>query len=231
VSIISLETRITHDEGEFETLKRSDQSRIYCTAETTHPFEIVLRLGDQWAQNVSRDDPKMYLVEDQQITIAPQQSVVVEVADTIMMPFNIYGLIVQKGTAFLEDGLILAAGKVDPSFSGKLQVLIFNSTRKPKKINQGDELGNLVFMRTERTLDRQLFPDEQAAKVKSRTWFGRTMKFFSADPRFTLNWIAMIVSSSLTAAVVTWYLAGPPNVATRDLPDVAEKTQSTGEKP
>ena len=132
MSVISLEERITTDLAEFEKLKKSDQSRIFCRADKIEPFAIVLTLGDQWAANISRSDPAMYAIEGNEIEIPSLSSVVVEVEETLILPFNIYGIITQKGAAFLEDGLILAAGKVDPSFSGKLQVLIFNTTKSSR---------------------------------------------------------------------------------------------------
>jgi len=124
VSVISLSDRITTDPENFESLKASDHSKIFCLAEKIEQFTVVLTLGDQWAANISRSDPAMFAIDGNEIRIPSLTSVVVEVEETLMLPFNIYGTITQKGATFLEDGLILAAGKVDPSFSGKLQVLI-----------------------------------------------------------------------------------------------------------
>ncbi|WP_187326953.1 dCTP deaminase domain-containing protein [Martelella lutilitoris] len=206
MTIVSLQNRITTDLSEFEALKSSDSSKIYCQAEKIEQFNIILTLGDQWASNVSRSDPAMFMIESGEISIQPQTSVVVEVQEKIHVPYNVVGIISQKGSAFLEDGLIVAAGKVDPSFSGHLQLLIFNSTRLTKKIKQGEELANLMFIRTDSTIKASLFQHQQSAKFKERGRFSRIIRFFSRDPKYTLNLIITILTSGVVA-VATIYFA------------------------
>lgn len=208
MSIISIIDRITTDAMHFEAHKMSDHSKIYCDAKRIEPFTVILTVGDQWAANISRSDPAMFAIEGNEIIIPPLTSIVLEVEETLMMPFNVYGTVTQKGSAFLEEGLMLSAGKVDPSFVGKLQVLIFNSTKTAKTLNRGEDIGNLLFFRTDKTLQSTMFNGVQEARIKKRTRFEKFKAFFLSDPKFTLNLIASILTSSLVAAILTIYISG-----------------------
>jgi deoxycytidine triphosphate deaminase len=206
MAIVSLLDRITQDQNKFESFKLSDASLIFCDAKTVEPFSVVLTVGDQWAGNISRSDPAMYLIERGIINIPPLSSVVIEVNETLSVPYNVFGIIMQKGSAFLEDGLILASGKVDPSFSGQIQLLIFNSTRKKKTLNQGDEIANLFFFRTDTTIKSNLFQSKQKARVKKYGYFGRMRQFFADDIKYTLQLIVTIFTAGLVAVVTVYFL-------------------------
>ncbi len=205
MSVISILERTTEDKFEFESFKMSDNSKVFCDSKKLEPFSIILSVGERWAANISRDNPTMYLVNDKSIEIPAHSSVIIEVSEYIMIPYNVFGTIVQKGAAFLEDGLIVASGKVDPSFSGKLQVLIFNTTKKIKKIKVGEEIGNLILFRTDSTLNSAMHKQEQTSKVKEVSSLEKIKKFFISDMKYTINLIVTILTSSIVTFFMTMY--------------------------
>ena len=60
-----------------------------------------------------------------------------------------------------------------------------------------------MFFRTDRTINNSLFTSEQQARVKKRTRLGKIKSFFVRDPKFTINLIVTILTSSLVAAILT----------------------------
>ena len=206
MSIVAIQNRVTKDLDEFERLKLSDDSKIFCSEPSLENFSITLTIGDQWASNVSRADPSMYMIDGDTITLRPLSSVVIEVNENISLPYNIFGLITQKGSAFLERGLIIGSGKVDPSFSGHLQVLIFNSTRKPVTLKRKEVIANLMFFRTDTTIQSPIFEKKQTARIKTKSPLSKIAEFFASDMKYTLSLFVTILTSSVVAVVLTLIL-------------------------
>lgn len=204
MSIIYLTTRCTNNIHEFERLKESDDSKIYCSELPDEPFVIVLTLGDQWASNVTRSEPKMYKIEDSGVEIPRNGSVVVEVKQDIRVPHNMYGFIIQKGHTFLEDGIIVSAGKVDPGFSGILQLLLFNSSKRHKVFKKGEEMANLIFIRTDNTVQSPVERKRQIALPKKKSLSEKVSKFLSEDKKFTVSMIITIFTSGIVACLTVY---------------------------
>lgn len=207
MTIVSIKGRQTDNLNDFEYHKKSEISLLYCDAKYVQEFSIELTLGDKWAEDVSRQDPTMYELDKDQFSIKPNTSVVIEVKEIISVPLNLYGIIIPKGSSFLEQGIIITAGKIEPGFSGKLQFLLFNTTNSRRSIKKGASIASAIFFRTDKTINSSDVKHEQIALPKKRSLFVRVVNFFSSDPKYTINLIVTALTSSLVAALVTWQIS------------------------
>jgi deoxycytidine triphosphate deaminase len=174
---------------------------------TVEEFSIELSVGDQWAKDLTKEKASMFEIEGDEISIKPQSSIVLEVKEHIKVPFNMYGLVLQTGSVFLEQGILIGAGKIEPSFNGKLRMLIYNTSKTKRTLKKGQKIASAIFMRTDKTIDASIYKDKRALVKESRGSIAKILAFFSADKKFTVNLIAMIITSSLTAAIVTYYIS------------------------
>jgi len=207
MTVVSIKNRQTRDLDDFEYHKKSDISLLYSDAKLVQEFSVELTLGEKWAKDISRDDPAMYVLDGDEFIIKPKTSVVIEVQETINVPLNLYGIIVPKGSSFLEQGIIISAGKIEPGFSGKLQFLLFNTTNKPREIKRGTSIASGVFFRTDRTVNSSNVVSEQVARSTKLGNVTKIIYFFSSDPKYTVNLIVTALTSSLVAAFVAWQLS------------------------
>lgn len=210
MAILSVKSRQTFDPNLYEQYKKSDSSLIYVSADHTEEFSVELTMGEQWADDISKDKPVMYAVENGKVTLKPNSSIVVEVAETIHVPFNMYGIIVATGGTFLEQGIIIGAGKIEPSYCGQLKILLYNTSSAKRSISIGKKVASAIFFRTDRTITASLPSPRQDVVEKRRGTIVRVKEFFLSDPKFTLNLIVTALTSSLIATLITlfalWYI-------------------------
>ncbi|WP_158770946.1 hypothetical protein [Paraglaciecola sp. L1A13] len=205
MGILSIKGKHTDCNEIFELNKTSDASRIYSDATMIEEFSIELSIGDVWAEDISKDKAVMYAIEDNEISIPPQTSIVVEVQENIQVPFNMYGLILQTGSVFLEQGILIGAGKIEPSFDGKLRLLIFNTSRTKRTLKKKQKIASAIFLRTDKTIKTSIYKNNREfLHKKKKGRFTQVRSFFASDMKFTLTLIAMIITSSLTTVLFTF---------------------------
>ncbi len=207
MGILSIKGKHTNCNETFEINKKSDASLIYSDASMVEEFSIELSVGDQWAKDLTKEKATMYAIEDDEISIKPQSSIVLEVQENIQVPFNMYGLILQTGSVFLEQGILIGAGKIEPSFNGKLRMLIYNTSKTKRTLKKGQKIASAIFMRTDKTIKASIYNNNRALVQEKRGGIAKALAFFNADKKFTINLLAMIITSSLTAAIVTYSLS------------------------
>jgi len=161
MGILSLRGKHTNCKEAFELNKKSDVSFIHTDASDVEGFSIELSVGDQWAKDLSKEKAVMYAIEDL-ITIKPQSSIVLEVKENIHVPFNMYGLVLQTGSVFLEQGILIGAGKIEPSFDGKLRMLIYNTSKTKRTLKKGQKIASAIFMRTDKTIKAPIYNHNRA---------------------------------------------------------------------
>lgn len=202
MGILSIRGKHTDCNETFERNKKSDASLIYTDTDAVEDFSIEFSVGNQWAKDLTKEKATMFEIEGDEISIKPQSSIVLEVKEHIKVPFNMYGLILQTGSIFLEQGILIGAGKIEPSFDGKLRMLIYNTSKTKRTLKKGQKIASAIFMRTDKTINASIYKDKRALVKERRGAIVKTLAFFGGDKKFTINLIAMIITSSLTAAIV-----------------------------
>ena len=153
MSVIAARSRVTEKNEDFDKFRFSDDSLLLITdASIVEEFSIELTLGDYWDSDTSRDAATMYPIEGDQITIPASGNVVVEVTERISLPGNIYGIVIPTGTILLEQGIVIAATKIEPGYAERLRLMLFNSSRVSRTIAKRARLASAVFFRTDKTV-------------------------------------------------------------------------------
>lgn len=217
MSIISVKERSTNDINQYEKFKRSDASLILANSTSTEEFSVELTIGNCWAEVIDKDNPEMFSFNGDNAILKPNSSIVVEVSEKIHVPFNVYGMIVPTGTAFLEKGIIIGAGKVEPSYNGKLKILLYNTSKVKRELKSGEKLASAIFFRTDRTITSPLFFNEDSVNTRNKTILNKITSFIKQDPKFIVSQFLMLISSSLVAALFTWFMLTQHDVGTDNI--------------
>lgn len=207
MGIISVKGKHTDNIEEYERNKRSDASFIFSDAATIEEFSIELSAGNQWAEDISKEKAVMYEVEGDELSIKPQTSIVLEVKENIHVPFNMYGMILQTGSIFLEQGILIGAGKIEPSFDGKLKLLIYNTSKTRRTIKKGQKIASAIFMRTDKTLNASIYKNNRTSVKRNRTHSEKFSDFFSSNRKFIISQTITIATSSLVVFFLTLHFS------------------------
>jgi len=152
MSVIYIKKRITKDLTTFEKYKKSSQSLVFFDSEQIDNFSIDLTVGHRWAEYTGQGKvPHLYRVETSFIELKPKQSVIIETKEKIMVPHNLFGIIMPTGRLFLHNGIFCNTAKIEPGYEDKLFLLLYNSTSIVKKLNVGEKITTAIFMNTEET--------------------------------------------------------------------------------
>jgi len=152
MAVIHLNDRITNRSDNFERYKRSSESLIYFDSQGTESFSIDFSVGTRWAEYTGQGDlPHLYDIENGRIQINSKQSVLVETKEKIMMPHNLFGIIMPTGRLFLNNGIMCNTAKIEPGYEDKLFLLLYNTSNSKKEIEIGDKIATAIFFSTEET--------------------------------------------------------------------------------
>lgn len=153
MSLIHVLSRTTKSEKEFLQAGLSDCSLVLVETETkVESFSIELTVGAIWSNRYDTTDNAMFAIPREGIDIPVGGSVVVEVAEKIRVPHNMYGLIIPTGRLFLDRGIIIAAAKIEPSFNDRLKLRMVNVSGSKRSIGPGQKIASAIFFSTERTV-------------------------------------------------------------------------------
>jgi len=198
MSIVHLNRRITNNTDEYSQYSRSSDSLIFVKGgwrtDESGPDCLSLTVGQCWYDNAR------YIEIDAKkgIKIKPHASVVLETAEEIALPFNMYGLLFGAGSNIYR-GAFISSGKIDPGFSGKLRIGYHNGSDKTTILKRGDKLAYCIFIGTECGLEHVPLPgalSQPAVGVMSKRerfqrWFTQNAYQILA---ITLSTISIIVS-------------------------------------
>jgi len=207
MSIISLRDRQTDDSAEFGRAKRSASSLIYarrCTPDGSYAnlpesdIELELTVGDRWAPTMGGDNPQFFSTAGKPIRIAPNASVVIETAEEIQVPNNVMGVVFPKGSLFREKGLHPLTAKIDPTWSGRLRLLVQNSSDAYRDISVGASVATVVFFSMETTVLSALRFGDQDLPVVPRSSRQKIIGFVERPSVYT------VLGSGVVAFLVTW---------------------------
>lgn len=157
MAVINLNKRVTDNADEYAKYSRSSDSLIFIKgewkADESGPDCLSLTVGKCWYDNAR------YIEIDfsKGIKIKPHASVVLETAEEIALPLNMYGLLFGAGSNIYK-GAFISSGKIDPGFSGKLRIGYHNGSEKTVVLKRGDKLAYCIFVGTECGLEHTPIP-------------------------------------------------------------------------
>lgn len=200
MAIINLNRRITNDIDMYNNFSRSSDSLIFVngnwSTDESGPDCLLLTVGSCWYDNAR------YLEINalKGIKIKPHASIVIETAEEIALPLNMYGLLFGAGSNIYK-GTFISSGKIDPGFSGKLRIGYHNGSDKTVILKPGDKLAYCIFIGTECGLEHTPLPgilSQPAVGVMSlrerfKKWFTQNAYQILAVMLSTISIIVSIV--------------------------------------
>lgn len=198
MSIVNLSKRATNNTNEYYKNSHSSDSLIYVkeniVTDQSGPDCLELTVGQCWYDN------GRYIEIDSKkgIKVKPHTSVVLEAAEEIALPLNVYGLLFGAGSNIYR-GAFISSGKIDPGFSGKLRVGYHNGSSKTVTIKRNDKLAYCIFIGTECGLENTPLPMPSAQPViKAMSRRERFLRWFTQNAyqilAILLSTISIIVS-------------------------------------
>lgn len=210
MSIIATSKRNTSDAAAFQSQKSSDASLILIESATTvEDFSIELTIGSAWSRRYGQTN-EMITIPEEGIRLAVGESVVVEVAERIGVPHNLYGLVIPTGRLFLDQGIIIAAAKIEPSFNDRLKLRLVNASGERRTLKRGQKIASAVFFSTERTVVRAEFQKRAVEVSRGPDWRKRAARWSRANWPTIVGWVLTIFCSSVMAAFITHALQPGP---------------------
>lgn len=153
MSIIDLQKRITDDWDIFQEHKHSSDSYMYISPKTQEldtSTVINLTIGDTYFN--TRGEEKE--VTGNGFTIRSGEYLLVETAERLSLPLNMFGIIHGKGHMIIQ-GMMVSAGKIEPGFNDKLKIGLLNSSVQNILLQKGDPFVSCYFINMETTLKIQ----------------------------------------------------------------------------
>lgn len=152
MSVIEIGGRIAKDEKTFSDVGLSDKSLLYLKGGLEPgAYSIDLSVGGAWNESYGLTSGQLYRIPQEGLDIGRHGSIVIEVAEDISVPHNMYGILVPTGSLFLDRGILIAPAKVEPCFSGFLKLRLFNTTGYKYCLKSGDKIASVIFFSTENT--------------------------------------------------------------------------------
>ncbi|MGN7767637.1 dCTP deaminase domain-containing protein [Stenotrophomonas sp. 22692] len=210
MTVVKISGNTTKCKEDFWRFASSIDSRIYADADPQRieEFSIEITLGDGWNDRYSPHDSRMWSI-DQDITIGPQGSIVVEAAEELIIPNNRYGIVLPTGSLFLTKGLLIAPAKVEPAFSGKLKLRIYNTTQNRTKIAKGEKIGSVIFFATESTKHHNAIHRNSTISERPISRINKIIKWSSTNRNQIISWLIQLACSSLAVYALTTLTKSP----------------------
>jgi deoxycytidine triphosphate deaminase len=126
------------------------------------------------------------LTMGESLELKPGRCLIVKTAEQVTVPRNVLGLLCSKGSLAAR-GFLVPNTKIDPLFSGKLDVAIFNGGKRSLAIKRGMKFCSIVFQKVE---------GNTASKIP------RTGPSISTDRRGKLYEICDEIKANLTTIII-----------------------------
>ncbi len=151
----------------------------------------------------------MYEIKNGKVNIPAKNSIAVQTAESFIVPRNMYGLILPKGSLLLQQGVLMGSTKIEPLFNGKLKILLYNTSNKKISLKKGEFIASAIFLRTEKAIDSPP-QNEDCLTPESYRWYQKVYHLMGADPKFLITIIVLILTSSAFASLLSpiicqWY--------------------------
>ncbi|MGZ8284218.1 MAG: dCTP deaminase domain-containing protein [Allosphingosinicella sp.] len=233
MAVIHIRGRVTADEQKFDENALSDKSFLLLDRpQAPENFSVELTLGEGWSEKYSRTNNHMHrIAADEKIEIRRNGSIVVEVAEHIRVPHNMYGIVVPTGSLFLDRGVIIAAAKVEPSFEGRLKLRLVNTTDRKVFLAAGDKVASIIFFATEVTKHQPTVEKRAYRDSKPPGWSKRAARWLAANYQQMITWLVTAAFGAVSAMLLARYLApeaAPPAVDAPAPPPAPLPTEGQG---
>ncbi|ENC9731724.1 TPA: hypothetical protein I9236_003156 [Citrobacter freundii] len=235
MSIIFLKESITQERSDFERSKKSFNSKLLAfhaddnSNVNSDDFSLDITLGMSWNENYSYNDRSLFLIEGDSITIKAKSSVVVSIREKIIVPNNMFGLVISTGSIFLQHGVQSPTAKIEPGYEGVLILRLVNYSDSAVSIKVGAKIASVIFFRTEHTPQHTYASNSERTNIKKK---GKMELLKMGTKKFLSNHgvtiIPIIISIlSLLVAYGTYTKTNPINNSTQNQVTIskAEKSQ------
>lgn len=210
MSVVHIQDRSTEDEKTFGSSAMSDRSLLLLSPlKKAQGFAVELTVGQAWSEKYGPKSNQMNSISESGILLGRHGSIVVEAAEFMKVPHNLYGILVPTGSLFLDKGILIAPAKVEPSFTGNLKLRMFNTTSLKHTLKKGDKLGSVIFFGTETTRYQAevtkkgvLIPTEIPAGI-------RLMRWLSKNANQLVTWFVALLGGSTMAAILVHFVLTP----------------------
>ncbi len=116
---------------------------------------ILLRVDDKRAGMYFRNnkpgdvgfDLEVWMPDVDQILLQPFTFIDLPTGLSIKMGDNSWGMIRPRSSTFVKKGLFVGEGTIDPGYTGRLFVTVFNPRPMPTVITNGERLAQLIPVR------------------------------------------------------------------------------------
>lgn len=206
MAVTYIKDRTTDDIVGYERHSQSDASLLLTRTGEVAEFELSLTIGDAYAPRHPTEDGAFVGLKDNQVVIAAHSCVTVEVAEEISVPLNLFGVIFPKGSLAHMNGVFVPTTKIDPGFSGRLRLLVFNGSGRRIVLAKGQAVATAVFIRTDATVRHPLV-EKREKLTPTVQGLGEQIREFAK--RQTGVWTTILVPllSLIVAAGSLWYTA------------------------
>lgn len=230
MSVLQVRGRTTNSEEDFNAFALSSNSCIFTNAEENNveEFSIELTLGEGWNDSYSESDKNLRRINGA-IAIRGHGSIVVEVQEEIRVPHNRYGIVLPTGSLFLSRGIIIAPAKVELAFIGKLKLRMYNTTNQKISLEKGSKLGSVIFFSTESTKMHNYTYRKSEISAPPVSRLDELKKWLATNKAIWIGWIVSVISSSLIAFLLAYWLYYLPMLEMQRKQDVpaGSSTQET----
>lgn len=230
MTVIHLQDRNTTLETLFNSQRSSQASVLLVNKEAkVERFSLELTVGTSWAKIFSPSQRSFVQIDSNGVRIGRHDSIVIEVAEDIHVPNNMYGILVPTGSLFLGLGILIAPAKIEPGFAGKLTLRLFNTTAEKYTLKTGQKLGSAIFFPTDTTVDHETLRRERGVNVNTYSWYFGLYQWLKTNPLSWIPWIVTLVGSSTAAVLITtFWLRNSLPQSTLPVPQVMAKPPATG---
>lgn len=228
MAVVNINSRVTDDQRAFDQYSSSDKSLLWLSsAATATAFSVDVTVGEVWSEKYGPDSNEMLRIPEDGLLLARHGSIVVEAAQQMKVPHNLYGILVPTGSLFLDKGILIAPAKVEPSFTGRLKFRLFNTTAYRHHIRKDDKLGSIVFFPTETTRFQPEVTKAAVLVTGKVPVLGRARKWIARNANQLVSWIVTLIGSSMAAALISYFVLTP----TFPHPSATSPLTSTSKKP
>ncbi|ARK11904.1 hypothetical protein A6C57_17075 [Fibrella sp. ES10-3-2-2] len=177
MAVIDLETRLTESWDSYNSNLKSSDSLIFIDPHTFNiedgPSSLDLTVGRRF---FFHDHGKHFTLTDEGVYIEPFNAILIETEQRVCLPLNIFGLVIGKGHQIFQ-GTFISSGKINPGFNGRLNIGLYNGSRKRIHIKSGQPLCSCVFFQMESNMSSPLKNYDGTRQINN-TFMTRSQRFF-----------------------------------------------------
>jgi deoxycytidine triphosphate deaminase len=206
MTVAHIPSRKTVSEQEYASHKGTDSSLVLLIDESAvENFSIELTVGNLWSDRYDKTG-EMIEIDSDGLTLPPRGSIVVEVAELIGLPFNLYGLVIPTGSLFLDRGIIIAAAKVEPAFKGRLKLRLVNTTAERRPLAKGQKVASVVLFSTDETMFAPETGKKVMRHVRPPSITIRMRKWAIANLTTIIGWVVSSCFGAVAALLIKTFI-------------------------